>query len=223
MSSARDCETLSNTNNLCYRETCHDAIDWTTATIIVMSDRGEDARPKETDKETVYKNWAGKFEKTPSNDVEFNENSDVNGPAPNFLISHFNSRLIHIDGIDRLTVHFVIIMMRAFNILFLFCLLVAICSGFQVAPPSYTDVIRKSARRSSIITTPSLVASLQLSNNPNDDEEQRVRVDLVEDVDSFTLTAIGFSLIAFNFLVLANMGDAGLGGLVARFINFWNS
>jgi hypothetical protein len=72
------------------------------------------------------------------------------------------------------------------------------------------------------MTTP-IVASLRLSNNPNNDEEQKVRVDLVEDVDSFTLTAIGFSLIAFNFLVLANMGDGGLGGLVARFINFWNS
>jgi hypothetical protein len=113
--------------------------------------------------------------------------------------------------------------MRVFNpLLLLLCLVVAICSGFQVAPPSCTTAIRKSASCSSIMTTP-IVASLRLSNNPNNDEEQKVRVDLVEDVDSFTLTAIGFSLIAFNFLVLANMGDGGLGGLVARFINFWNS
>ena len=31
-------------------------------------------------------------------------------------------------------------------------------------------------------------------------EPQKVRVDLVEEVDSMTLTAIGFGLIAFNFL-----------------------
>ena len=38
----------------------------------------------------------------------------------------------------------------------------------------------------------------------NDDDED-VRVDLIPDVDAFSLTAIGFGLIAFNFLVLANV------------------
>lgn len=111
--------------------------------------------------------------------------------------------------------------MRVFNaILLLLCVLVAVCDGFQVAP--YTAV-RDTRNAPRSIPKPLLVAPLKLSNNPNDEEEQRVRVDLVEDVDSFSLTAIGFGLIAFNFLVIANMGDAGLGGLVARFINFWNS
>eukprot|EP00529_Nitzschia_sp_RCC80_P036225 CAMPEP_0113453604 /NCGR_PEP_ID=MMETSP0014_2-20120614/7439_1 /TAXON_ID=2857 /ORGANISM="Nitzschia sp." /LENGTH=157 /DNA_ID=CAMNT_0000344995 /DNA_START=13 /DNA_END=486 /DNA_ORIENTATION=+ /assembly_acc=CAM_ASM_000159 len=50
-------------------------------------------------------------------------------------------------------------------------------------------------------------------------EPQKVRVDLVEKVDSVTLTAIGFGLIAFNFFVLANMGDGGIAGIVARIIN----
>eukprot|EP00529_Nitzschia_sp_RCC80_P037551 CAMPEP_0113482246 /NCGR_PEP_ID=MMETSP0014_2-20120614/22820_1 /TAXON_ID=2857 /ORGANISM="Nitzschia sp." /LENGTH=155 /DNA_ID=CAMNT_0000375757 /DNA_START=29 /DNA_END=496 /DNA_ORIENTATION=+ /assembly_acc=CAM_ASM_000159 len=50
-------------------------------------------------------------------------------------------------------------------------------------------------------------------------EPQKVRVDLVEKVDSVTLTAIGFGLIAFNFFVLANMGDGGIAGVVARIIN----
>eukprot|EP00563_Minutocellus_polymorphus_P009645 CAMPEP_0181021618 /NCGR_PEP_ID=MMETSP1070-20121207/1075_1 /TAXON_ID=265543 /ORGANISM="Minutocellus polymorphus, Strain NH13" /LENGTH=174 /DNA_ID=CAMNT_0023098501 /DNA_START=266 /DNA_END=790 /DNA_ORIENTATION=+ len=48
--------------------------------------------------------------------------------------------------------------------------------------------------------------------------EQEVFVEEFE-VDAATLTAVGFGLIAFNFLVLANMGDGGIGGVVASFIN----
>ena len=50
-------------------------------------------------------------------------------------------------------------------------------------------------------------------------EQPNVRVDLVDDVDSVTLTAVGFGLIALNFLVLANLGDGGIGGVVATIIN----
>eukprot|EP00577_Skeletonema_sp_RCC1716_P024797 CAMPEP_0113391118 /NCGR_PEP_ID=MMETSP0013_2-20120614/10537_1 /TAXON_ID=2843 ORGANISM="Skeletonema costatum, Strain 1716" /NCGR_SAMPLE_ID=MMETSP0013_2 /ASSEMBLY_ACC=CAM_ASM_000158 /LENGTH=114 /DNA_ID=CAMNT_0000274335 /DNA_START=21 /DNA_END=365 /DNA_ORIENTATION=+ /assembly_acc=CAM_ASM_000158 len=49
-------------------------------------------------------------------------------------------------------------------------------------------------------------------------EDEEVKVVTME-VDPFTLTAVGFGLIAFNFLVLANMGDAGIGGIVARIMN----
>mmetsp|Transcript_32126 Transcript_32126/g.47327 ORF Transcript_32126/g.47327 Transcript_32126/m.47327 type:complete len:116 (-) Transcript_32126:500-847(-) len=49
-------------------------------------------------------------------------------------------------------------------------------------------------------------------------EDEEVKVVTME-VDAFTLTAVGFGLIAFNFLVLANMGDAGIGGIVARIMN----
>lgn len=52
-----------------------------------------------------------------------------------------------------------------------------------------------------------------------DQQPQKVRVDLVDDIDSVTLTAIGFGLIAFNFLVLANLGDGGIAGVVATIIN----
>jgi hypothetical protein len=65
----------------------------------------------------------------------------------------------------------------------------------------------------------------QMSNNNNNNEDKEtpnVRVDLVEDVDPLTLTAIGFTLIAFNFLVLGNLGDGGIGGLVATAINLLN-
>ncbi|KAL7550371.1 hypothetical protein ACHAWF_015719, partial [Thalassiosira exigua] len=52
----------------------------------------------------------------------------------------------------------------------------------------------------------------------NRDDDKEVDVNLME-VDAFTLTAVGFGLIAFNFLVLANMGDVGLAGIVARIMN----
>jgi hypothetical protein len=63
---------------------------------------------------------------------------------------------------------------------------------------------------------------IRRSKKQSDPEEIKVRVDLVEDVDPFTLTAIGFALIALNFLVFANMGDGGIAGLVATIINTAN-
>ena len=60
------------------------------------------------------------------------------------------------------------------------------------------------------------------ATSPDPAEQPKVRVDLVEDVDPLTLTAIGFGLIAFNFLVLGNLGDGGIGGLVATAINLLN-
>lgn len=49
--------------------------------------------------------------------------------------------------------------------------------------------------------------------------ERKVRIDMVQNIDAATLTAIGFGAIAFNFFVLANMGDGGIGGVVATIIN----
>ena len=42
---------------------------------------------------------------------------------------------------------------------------------------------------------------------------------LHDNIDATTLTAVGFGLVAFNFFVLANMGDGGIGGIVAMIIN----
>eukprot|EP00977_Amphora_coffeiformis_P028402 scaffold34963_cov237-Amphora_coffeaeformis.AAC.2 len=53
-------------------------------------------------------------------------------------------------------------------------------------------------------------------------EAPKVRVDIVDEVDPLTLTAIGFAAIAFNFFVLGNLGDGGIGGVVATFINLMN-
>ncbi|KAL7484588.1 hypothetical protein ACHAW6_010218 [Cyclotella cf. meneghiniana] len=69
------------------------------------------------------------------------------------------------------------------------------------------------------VTRPSVELTMAMS----DDDDKNVNVNLIEDVDAFTLTAVGFGLIAFNFLVLANMGDAGLAGFVARIINTFSN
>ena len=66
-------------------------------------------------------------------------------------------------------------------------------------------------------------AEISRSQSKGDDAapppgEQEVFVEEFE-VDAATLTAVGFGLIAFNFLVLANMGDGGIGGVVASLIN----
>ncbi len=62
-------------------------------------------------------------------------------------------------------------------------------------------------------------AEIQRSQREPEREKPKVRVDMVDNVDATTLTALGFAAIAFNFFVLANMGDGGIGGLVATIIN----
>ena len=72
------------------------------------------------------------------------------------------------------------------------------------------------------VATSSRVSST-LNYSPNEDPDNRdVNVNIVDDVDPVSLTAIGFALIAFNFFVFANMGDSGIGGIVARIINTFN-
>jgi hypothetical protein len=60
------------------------------------------------------------------------------------------------------------------------------------------------------------------SRKENDKEQQSVNVNLLPDIDPLTVTALGFALIAFNFFVLGNMGDGGIGGVVARIMNFFD-
>jgi hypothetical protein len=61
--------------------------------------------------------------------------------------------------------------------------------------------------------------STQLWGRLDDDD---VQVNLIPDVDSVTLSAVGFGLIAFNFFVLANLGDGGIAGVLATIINSAN-
>jgi hypothetical protein len=60
---------------------------------------------------------------------------------------------------------------------------------------------------------------IRRSRKASDKEKIKVNVNVVDDIDPFTLTAVGFGLIALNFFVLANIGDGGISGLVATVIN----
>lgn len=101
------------------------------------------------------------------------------------------------------------------------------------------------------ITPQVKAARLSTVRMARDDDDKKVNVNLIPDVDSFTLTSVGFGLIAFNFLILANvschlgtvlirflhllmipfiylvvyllnkMGDMGLAGIVARIMNIF--
>jgi len=62
---------------------------------------------------------------------------------------------------------------------------------------------------------------MPLSEPPNTIDEANVNVNLIGDIDPVTITALGFAAIAANFLIFANMGDGGIGGVVARIINFF--
>ena len=70
-------------------------------------------------------------------------------------------------------------------------------------------------------TTVVTTTRLNLSYNNNNDDGDKVKVNIVSDIDPLTVTALGFGLIAMNFLVFANMGDAGIGGVIARVINYF--
>jgi len=64
---------------------------------------------------------------------------------------------------------------------------------------------------------------IRRSKKVSDPEDAKVRVDVVEDIDATTLTAVGFGLIALNFFVFANMGDGGIAGFVATIMNTWDN
>jgi hypothetical protein len=62
----------------------------------------------------------------------------------------------------------------------------------------------------------------ELESRTKNEEPLKVNVNIVDRIDPFTMTTIGFALIAFNFFFLANMGDGGIAGTVARIINLSN-
>mmetsp|Transcript_20750 Transcript_20750/g.43611 ORF Transcript_20750/g.43611 Transcript_20750/m.43611 type:complete len:119 (+) Transcript_20750:83-439(+) len=115
--------------------------------------------------------------------------------------------------------------MRSFLFVSLAILVTLALSGVRGFSPSHSIIHHRAAewRTASAFTHSSssscspTSSSLTLANR--DDDDRRVRVDLIEDIDPITLTAVGFGLIAFNFFVLGNLGDGGIGGFVARIIN----
>ena len=59
------------------------------------------------------------------------------------------------------------------------------------------------------VNTAKDLTSLKLAGRDDRPDDREVNVNLIPDVDAFTLTAVGFGLIAFNFLVLANVREYG--------------
>lgn len=72
----------------------------------------------------------------------------------------------------------------------------------------------------------------QLGFSPDEIERTKVskssspppKVSVTEfEVDPVTITALGFGLIAMNFLIFANMGSGGIAGILARIMNTWDN
>jgi hypothetical protein len=104
---------------------------------------------------------------------------------------------------------------------FVLCLLLAFLSSYSsafVQPNALTTNVQHK-RVTNFDPLQRASPAFPLSLRLNDEDDKKVNVNLIPDVDSFTLTAVGFGLIAFNFLVLANLGDLGVGGFIARIIN----
>ncbi|KAL7534695.1 hypothetical protein ACHAXR_009515 [Thalassiosira sp. AJA248-18] len=102
------------------------------------------------------------------------------------------------------------------------CLLLACLTTFSAAfvqPNTSVNVVHSAGTKDTKSAPFRRTQSFPLSLRLNEEDDKDVNVNLVPNVDAFTLTAVGFGLIAFNFLVLGNMGDMGVGGVVARIIN----
>jgi len=50
-------------------------------------------------------------------------------------------------------------------------------------------------------------APLFLAKDARNENDDNVNVNVIEDIDPLTITAVGFSLIALNFFVFANLGE----------------
>lgn len=78
-----------------------------------------------------------------------------------------------------------------------------------------TDVAPLNISSKLLLFTPKHMAN-------RDDNDREVNVNLIGDVDSFTLTAVGFGLIAFNFFVLANVSQITIPSLFLLTHNIFN-
>eukprot|EP00558_Chaetoceros_sp_UNC1202_P004145 CAMPEP_0197246332 /NCGR_PEP_ID=MMETSP1429-20130617/10811_1 /TAXON_ID=49237 /ORGANISM="Chaetoceros sp., Strain UNC1202" /LENGTH=120 /DNA_ID=CAMNT_0042706953 /DNA_START=54 /DNA_END=416 /DNA_ORIENTATION=+ len=114
---------------------------------------------------------------------------------------------------------------NAFLSLTLILALLGTTTAFAPSPIIKSNQVGGSSN--SILTSPPMLPTFASSSSAklhqagrNDDPDlENVNVNEIANVDATTLTAVGFGLIAFNFFVLGNMGDAGIGGLVATIIN----
>jgi hypothetical protein len=132
--------------------------------------------------------------------------------SPNSITSVAATTLPHIFITHKDKAHHVHREAMQIVLLFLCCLnLVIGCRSF-VQPTSVRKVAHVGFRGEGVVLLrQATCTTIRLSNNRDDD---KVNVNLIDDVDSFTLTAVGFGLIAFNFFVLANVS-----GFVSLFLN----
>ena len=118
--------------------------------------------------------------------------------------------------------------MKQISNMFLLLLIGLVFPSYSFSPTTFrSGTLRKPQQCFDAMTLRTIQTSSKggssLFYSPNEDPEQRnVNVNIVDNIDPITLTAVGFGLIAFNFFVFANMGDSGIGGLVARIINTFN-
>ena len=119
--------------------------------------------------------------------------------------------------------------MKSIIALFVFVGLFLSAQGFTVSSPKkhFTSTTRlfdlpESERREKLAKlgysdeeVDRMIKEMDLGTGPSD---PKVRVQEME-IDSVTLTAVGFGLIALNFFVFANMGDGGIAGVIATFMN----
>jgi hypothetical protein len=110
----------------------------------------------------------------------------------------------------------IMLLLRRLRLFLVFILCCLYCGNALVLPPtsgrkrvSYNS----NGKMKGMHITPPIVKAARLSfitirMARDDDDDKKVNVNLIPDVDSFTLTSIGFGLIAFNFLILANVSGA---------------
>lgn len=76
------------------------------------------------------------------------------------------------------------------------------------AKEQHVYVARAFSGKMSTSTTPIVTSTSRATGNDNNiDNKDSVNVNVVRDIDPLTITAVGFSLIAFNFFVFANLGE----------------
>jgi len=101
-------------------------------------------------------------------------------------------------------------------------ILTVLCAAASAFAPSTIRSVtytRRAQQEKYTLASSPLLSDRKITQLANGRDEDNVNVNKVANVDAATLTALGFGAIAFNFLVLGNMGDMGIGGLVARIIN----
>ncbi len=94
-------------------------------------------------------------------------------------------------------------------------------NGQQQQQPSQQDRLTQLGYSTDEIERTKL-SSQRSKSSSSSSPQLKVSVTQFE-VDPVTITALGFGLIAMNFLVFANMGSGGIAGILASIMNTWDN